>query len=86
MFHDLTNHDSPKSITKLGLPDGELNPGLPRDRRGYSPLYYLGFLTDLINEREFVSLDNSFFATHAESSKKTKTQGSLCFLGNPPKD
>jgi hypothetical protein len=24
------------------LPDGELNPGLPRDRRGYSPLYYLG--------------------------------------------
>ena len=25
------------------LPDGELNPGLPRDRRGYSPLYYRGF-------------------------------------------
>ena len=25
------------------LPDGELNPGLPRDRRGYSPLYYLGW-------------------------------------------
>ena len=24
------------------LPGGELNPGLPRDRRGYSPLYYLG--------------------------------------------
>ena len=24
-------------------PDGELNPGLPRDRRGYSPLYYRGF-------------------------------------------
>ena len=24
------------------LPDGELNPGLPRDRRGYSPLYYQG--------------------------------------------
>ena len=24
-------------------PDGELNPGLPRDRRGYSPLYYLMF-------------------------------------------
>ena len=24
------------------LPDGELNPGLPRDRRGYSPLYYRG--------------------------------------------
>ncbi len=24
------------------LPDGELNPGLPRDRRGYWPLYYRG--------------------------------------------
>ena len=26
------------------LPDGESNPGLPRDRRGYSPLYYRGFV------------------------------------------
>ena len=25
------------------LPGGESNPGLPRDRRGYSPLYYRGF-------------------------------------------
>ena len=24
------------------LPDRESNPGLPRDRRGYSPLYYRG--------------------------------------------
>ena len=24
------------------LPDGELNPGLPRDKRGYLPLYYQG--------------------------------------------
>ena len=24
------------------LPGGESNPGLPRDRRGYSPLYYRG--------------------------------------------
>ncbi len=24
------------------LRDRELNPGLPRDRRGYSPLYYRG--------------------------------------------
>ena len=24
------------------LPDGESNPGLPRDRRGYLPLYYRG--------------------------------------------
>ena len=28
--------------TKRDLPDGESNPGLPRDRRGYSPLYYQG--------------------------------------------
>ena len=26
--------------TKRNLPGGESNPGLPRDRRGYSPLYY----------------------------------------------
>ena len=29
---------------KILLPDGELNPGLPRDRRGYSPLYYRGLV------------------------------------------
>ena len=28
---------------KFQLPDRESNPGLPRDRRGYSPLYYRGF-------------------------------------------
>ena len=27
---------------KKVLRDGESNPGLPRDRRGYSPLYYRG--------------------------------------------
>ena len=27
-----------------GLPGGESNPGLPRDRRGYLPLYYRGCL------------------------------------------
>ena len=27
---------------KKFLPGGESNPGLPRDRRGYSPLYYRG--------------------------------------------
>ena len=30
-------------VQAKNLPDGELNPGLPRDRRGYSPLYYRGF-------------------------------------------
>ncbi len=27
---------------KMYLPGGESNPGLPRDRRGYLPLYYRG--------------------------------------------
>lgn len=29
------------------LPGGELNPGLPRDRRGYWPLYYRGCFKSL---------------------------------------
>ena len=33
------------------LPDGELNPGLPRDRRGYLPLYYRGFDEKVMNAR-----------------------------------
>ena len=31
-----------KRKINLKLPGGESNPGLPRDRRGYSPLYYRG--------------------------------------------
>ena len=30
------------------LRDGESNPGLPRDRRGYSPLYYRGDVSNSI--------------------------------------
>ena len=30
-------------MEKEALRDGESNPGLPRDRRGYLPLYYHGF-------------------------------------------
>ena len=30
------------SFKTVALPGGELNPGLPRDRRGYWPLYYRG--------------------------------------------
>ena len=34
------------------LPDGELNPGLPRDRRGYLPLYYRGlYKTIILNKK-----------------------------------
>ena len=34
----------PLSNEKI-LPDRESNPGLPRDRRGYSPLYYRGLVS-----------------------------------------
>ena len=37
------------------LPDGELNPGLPRDRRGYSPLYYRGRLTEHLSKPKICS-------------------------------
>ena len=40
-------------IKSTGLPDGELNPGLPRDRRGYSPLYYRGLLACCQSARWF---------------------------------
>ena len=35
-------YESIQESVKWILPGGELNPGLPRDRRGYSPLYYRG--------------------------------------------
>ena len=33
-----------KKRQKKILPGGESNPGLPRDRRGYLPLYYRGHI------------------------------------------
>ena len=39
-------HCPPQEKKKI-LPDGELNPGLPRDRRGYYPLYYRGLILTL---------------------------------------
>ena len=42
------------------LPDGELNPGLPRDRRGYSPLYYRGLYTFILYF-ETIIIDCSHF-------------------------
>ena len=38
-------------LGKNNLPGGESNPGLPRDRRGYSPLYYRGLGT---NSKEII--------------------------------
>ena len=43
---DVSNVVKIEKNNKKDLPDGELNPGLPRDRRGYSPLYYRGFDED----------------------------------------
>ena len=49
MFHSLITKTNPCQNSKKKrspiLPGGESNPGLPRDRRGYSPLYYRGFGT-----------------------------------------
>ena len=43
------------------LPGGESNPGLPRDRRGYSPLYYRGHLSMKIEIQGCVRLGNLDF-------------------------
>ena len=44
----------PIAFSKNVLPGGESNPGLPRDRRGYSPLYYRGWSLFLSLLLEFV--------------------------------
>ena len=43
-------------VVKKKLPDGESNPSLPRDRRGYSPLYYQGFADCKLNVVSFISV------------------------------
>ena len=42
-------------IIKILLPDRESNPGLPHDRRRYSPLYYRGLHTNIFKRAGFVS-------------------------------
>ena len=41
IYHKCTSQNKEDKKIEL-LPGGESNPGLPRDRRGYSPLYYRG--------------------------------------------
>ena len=58
IYVDMTNVMAPgfesnhvtlkKQKLKTSLPDGESNPGLPRDRRGYLPLYYRGLTKAVI--------------------------------------
>ena len=51
----------PKNWHKNILPGGESNPGLPRDRRGYLPLYYRGhiyFPTFLVQTHKHILSEN----------------------------
>ena len=41
IYHKCSGQNKEEKKIQL-LPGGESNPGLPRDRRGYSPLYYRG--------------------------------------------
>ena len=61
---------SSSSENQKNLPGGESNPGLPRDRRGYSPLYYRGIgcvkfkLNGFCNgETSFITLKQNNFKT-----------------------
>ena len=40
----LSEENLVNAFVKKNLPGGESNPGLPRDRRGYLPLYYRGLV------------------------------------------
>ena len=40
-----------RKVKKI-LPGGESNPGLPRDRRGYLPLYYRGHIHSIADSVE----------------------------------
>ena len=44
-IYPTTLHKTNVTLLKRMLSDGESNPGLPRDRRGYLPLYYLRDIT-----------------------------------------
>ena len=44
-------------LNKKVLRDGESNPGLPRDRRGYSPLYYRGVVHPFVSMRYKLTLE-----------------------------
>ena len=52
------------------LPGGESNPGLPRDRRGYLPLYYRGLHVESLVQFRGVQ-------AQAPKSVKCKRQGSV---------
>ena len=56
------------------LSDGELNPGLPRDRRGYLPLYYLRFTERVLKFSNFTLLTPRTHSIYTLLSSRMKTQ------------
>ena len=54
---------------KVSLPDGELNPGLPRDRRGYWPLYYRGHVNKQKLNYLYLKFKNLLFS-HIKQQKQ----------------
>ena len=56
IYHKCTSQNKEEKKIQL-LPGGESNPGLPRDRRGYSPLYYRG--PSLSNAENLIYLLNN---------------------------
>ncbi len=69
-------------LIKIKLPDGELNPGLPRDRRGYSPLYYLG-LYFFHKKKSFIKfLIKNFYVPLRETVLKINYELNMVHLNN----
>ena len=63
-----------KRIKKQVLPGGELNPGLPRDRRGSLPLYYRGWNDTLLSfVRHCMKKENVDFGESKGSNRQTWT-------------
>ena len=72
-------------LFKIILPDGELNLGLSRDRRGYSPLYYRGFDEVTMNFLMFIgdfqeSWEKNEFSV--ENSNKSNQKKKISPTGN----
>ena len=72
----------PIAFSKNVLPGGESNPGLPRDRRGYSPLYYRGWSLFLSLLLEFVRCLEKKLTIFAPTSRACETIG---LVGTAPK-
>ena len=63
---------------KKVLRDGESNPGLPRDRRGYSPLYYRGVIITCMYLD--LTMDIFFFSHFCDSSNRPRVKYTVILL------